>query len=571
MNKWKLKNLKVGKKIGISFFIVLLITSFVNGNALFNLRRTGKMIHHIYEGPYQLTNQAMAIGRELASARQNVTDAYTSASLDYYKEEANSDFDSIDERINIISQHKEADDKLIGSLKDNVEQLRKEAEKIYPFIEEEEEWEVVELMLTDESSEFFSIFKECEDNIMEIYDQFDKIGKEYIEGADKAVLKSNIYGNILTPMVIILGILISRKLIKEIKEPVIEIEAAAKKMSMGDFNIELNYESEDELGNLSNSIRQMSNKTKQVIYDTVRVLGLVSSGDFDAKTQVEYIGVYKEIENSLAKITNELSETMEQIDIASDEVRAASEQVASASQMLSQGATEQASSIEELSATILEISEQIKDTASNAKEANILSLSSGKEVKEGNERMQEMIRAMKDISSSSNEISRIIKTIDDIAFQTNILALNAAVEAARAGEAGKGFAVVAEEVRNLAAKSADAAKNTTILIQNSMQAVNTGNQIADNTASSLMKIIENSDENIALIDKIAKSSEEQACSINQVTLGVSQISDVVQTNSATAEESAAASEELSGQAQMLKLLIGKFKLKDKQVCSSEAE
>lgn len=230
--------------------------------------------------------------------------------------------------------------------------------------------------------------------------------------------------------------------------------------------------------------------------------------------------------------------------------------------MLSQGATEQASAIEELSATIIEIYEKVKDTAKHAGEVNILSLSAQKEVEEGNEQMEQMVKAMEEISYSSNEIGRIIKTIDDIAFQTNILALNAAVEAARAGQAGKGFAVVADEVRNLAAKSAEAAKSTSVLIQKSMESVNNGSKIADNTAISLQRIIETSSKTTELIGEIAKSSDDQAGAINQVTLGVSQISDVIQTNSATAEESAAASEELSGQAQMLKSVLASISSKE---------
>ncbi|MGL6106546.1 methyl-accepting chemotaxis protein [Romboutsia sp.] len=563
MNKWKLKNFKISKKIGVSFFIVLLITSLVSGNTIFNLKKTGKLINYLYDGPYQLTNEAMGISKDLLTARQNVYDAYASASIDYFKEEANSKFNSIDKRIQVISEHPGTDTKLLQELKSNVAKFRQEIEKIYPFIESED-WQSAEMILTDEKSEAVKAYNECENNSTKIYKQLDEQGKEFIKVADKAVLKSNIYGNILTPLSIILGIYMSIRLIKSIKKPVSEIEIAAKKMAKGDFDISVTYQSEDELGSLSNCIREMSSQTKDVIHDTVRILGEVASGNFNANTQVEYIGVYEEIEKSLAKITNDLNETMQQINASSDEVGAASEQVASGALMLSQGATEQASSLEELSATITEISEKIKDTAKNASEANSLSLSAGREVEDGDKQMKQMVKAMNEISSSSEEIGRIIKTIDDIAFQTNILALNAAVEAARAGQSGKGFAVVADEVRNLAAKSAEAAKNTEILIQNSMKLVNNGNEIANNTAESLKRIIETSGKTIALIDEIARDSEEQASAISQVTLGVSQISDVVQNNSATAEESAAASEELSGQAQMLRELMEKFKLKEAQ-------
>ena len=279
------------------------------------------------------------------------------------------------------------------------------------------------------------------------------------------------------------GVVICVYVTKKLRQPIEEIEIAANKMAIGDFDITINYESEDELGILSNSMRQMSNKTKEIINDTVRVLGDVASGNFDTEPEVEYIGVFKNIEKSVVRITNDLSETMSQINVASEEVGAASDQVASGSQMLSQGSTEQASAIQELSATIIEISDKIKGTAKHAGEANVLSLSAGREVEDGNEQMKQMVKSMEEISFASNEIGRIIKTIDDIAFQTNILALNAAVEAARAGSAGKGFAVVADEVRNLAAKSAEAAKNTAILIENSIKAVDKGTKIVDYTAA----------------------------------------------------------------------------------------
>ena len=237
-----------------------------------------------------------------------------------------------------------------------------------------------------------------------------------------------------------------------------------------------------------------------------------------------------------------------------------SDQVSSGAQALSQGATEQASSVEELAASINEISNNINQTAQQAQDASDKSMQVGEKAGESNNRMHDMLQAMADINASSGEIGKIIKTIEDIAFQTNILALNAAVEAARAGAAGKGFAVVADEVRNLASKSAEASKNTAVLIENSLQAVENGKRIADETAQSLEVVISDIQEASSLMGSIAKAATDQAESISQITLGIDQISSVVQTNSATAEESAAASEELSGQAQILNELVRKFRL-----------
>lgn len=252
---------------------------------------------------------------------------------------------------------------------------------------------------------------------------------------------------------------------------------------------------------------------------------------------------------------------MHQINIASEQVASGASQVADGAQVLSRGATEQASSVEELAATINDISRYSTNTAASTLDADKQVQIAGSRVQACDRQMKDMLSAMEEIRSKSVEISKIIKTIEDIAFQTNILALNAAVEAARAGTAGKGFAVVADEVRNLASKSAEASKNTAALIAGTVQAVEKGFGYANETAGSLVEIVDVAKSVSVTVGKISEDAKEQANAISQVTTGIEQISGVVQSNSATAEESAAASEELSGQAQMLKSLVGKFKLR----------
>ncbi len=265
---------------------------------------------------------------------------------------------------------------------------------------------------------------------------------------------------------------------------------------------------------------------------------------------------------SFRGIAEKLNDTMMQISQSASQVASGSEQVSNGAQALSQGATQQASSVEELAATINEISDKVNQNADSARQANKKAGSVSAEMNVSNEKMQQMIEAMGDITNCSNEIGKIIKTIEDIAFQTNILALNAAVEAARAGSAGKGFAVVADEVRNLASKSAEASQNTSALIENSLKAVENGTHIADETARSLLQAVNDVSEMTAIIGQISEASSLQADSIAQITMGIDQISSVVQTNSATAQESAAASEELSSQSQLMKSLVGRFKLKN---------
>ncbi len=351
---------------------------------------------------------------------------------------------------------------------------------------------------------------------------------------------------------------------KGIVKPLKRLAENANQIADGDLEVIVDTRAIDETGQVAEGLDRTVVRLREYIkyIDEVSfILGEMASGNLVFELKQDYVGEFAKIKDALLDIQRTFIQTFSEIAVSADQVATGSEQLAQGAQQLSQGSMQQASSVEELSATIMEISEGIKKSAQNANEASNISSESEIEVEHGNQQMTKMISAMEEIKSASNQISNIIKAIDDIAFQTNILALNAAVEAARAGEAGKGFAVVADEVRNLAAKSGNAAKDTTSLIETAIAAVENGTKIVDETAASLEKIVVNTKHSATVIDEISEAGNQQAEFMNQVTVGVDQISTVVQTNSATAEETAAASEELSSQANLLKELIAKFKIR----------
>ncbi|HEY5557145.1 methyl-accepting chemotaxis protein [Acetobacterium sp.] len=345
--------------------------------------------------------------------------------------------------------------------------------------------------------------------------------------------------------------------------PIKEASDVLKELADGNLDTSMTGDYKGHHAKIKEDMNQTIKFLKRIVTEVTQILEQIGKRNLDQEITGYYNGDFVNIKLAINDITTSLSEIMSDIDVASNQVDSGARQISDGGQALSQGTTEQASSIEELTASISEVAEETKRNAIHANEANELAIDVRTNAELGNKQMKEMVSAMVGINDSSKNISKIIKVIDDIAFQTNILALNAAVEAARAGQHGKGFAVVAEEVRSLAARSAEAAKETTGLIEGSIDKVEMGTKIADQTAESLKEILGRIEKVAGLVGNIAQASNDQASEIAQITQGIEQVSQVVQTNSATAEESAAASEELSGQSEMLKEMVGTFKIKHK--------
>lgn len=352
----------------------------------------------------------------------------------------------------------------------------------------------------------------------------------------------------------------SKKVLETILEPLHAVEDVAKELTEGNLHSTLEYRSEDEIGNLAHSMRKSIRILGSYVDDIGRAMKEFSEGNFDVQPEVEWKGDFVGILDSFMLFEKSMAETIKGIQTVSNEVSSAADQVALSSNDLAEGATNQAAVVEELTATVEGVSEQVEKNAKSAKEISNRVDELGDAISESNGKMREMVDSMHEINDASQEIDKIIATINEIASQTNLLALNATIEAARAGEAGKGFAVVANQVNLLADQSAHAAKESAELIETSVKAVEKGMVIAGQTATQLEDVAESSKAITGEVTNIAETLETQTVEIQQINQGIEQINDVVQSNAATSEECAAASQEMSSEAESLREMIRKFKV-----------
>ena len=412
------------------------------------------------------------------------------------------------------------------------------------------------------------ILNDCPEVLDVIIEQVSLIGDKISTNVQDDIQGTTRYIGIvmiIIIVIIIIGLILITKvvqaIIESISNPVEEIKSAALEMAKGNYDLEIEYTSEDEIGVLADCMREMILFTKDNISNITEVLNKFAEGNFDVEIEDNYIGEFIEIKESLEKIVDSINNTFYDIKIVTEQVKDGSEQVASTAQVISEGAINQAGIIQELMAAIGQINEKVKVSTEQANSTNVLTIELGNQIELNNEKMNEMVTAMNKIEESSRNIKSIINTIYSISEQTNLLALNAAIEAARAGESGKGFAVVADEIRKLAEESSVAVKNTEILIEDSINNVNDGKNVADEASEALSAVVGKAKEAVELIGTIAELTEQGAMAISEVYNGIDQIAEVVESNTAISEESAAASEELSSQSESLQNMIDKFKLR----------
>lgn len=411
------------------------------------------------------------------------------------------------------------------------------------------------------------ILNECApalDEVVTIAKEIDEITDIEKEDAIRTSMIVAIGGIILVIVFVAIAILMAFRIVKQIISSILtplgEVEAVAMELTQGNLHSTLDYRSEDEIGSLAHSLRKSIRILGSYVDDISNSMQEFSKGNFGVQPTVEWKGDFVGIKDAFMEFEGNMSDMVKGIQRAAEQVSSGSDQIAASSTDLAQGATDQAAITEELAATLSNVAERVAQNADNAKEISLRVDELGMEIVNSNGKMREMVESMDEINAASREISKIIATINEIASQTNLLALNASIEAARAGEAGKGFAVVADQVSLLAAQSSEAAKESTALIESSVRAVEKGMVIADETAQQLENVVANSKLITEEVNGVAEALNEQIAAIGQVDEGVGHINDVVQTNSATSEECAAASQELNSQAETLDDLIRKLQV-----------
>jgi len=557
-----IRNMNLKSRLLSSYAVVIAICLSASVAALFMLNKIGENLSTFYDSNYTVTVNVWVAKREMQAARADILKAILDSDMDETMdsvEKAKSSLGNMRAAFPVIRESFQGDIALV----DNVEELLQRA-----MVYRDQVFELLETGRRDEAygvmkSDYIPLLDQMGETLQMIADAARQNAQIMVGEGERAQMSAAVFLMVIMAMSIVSAALFGIYISNSIRKPVKEIEDAAQKLANGQLDgVLVTYTSKDELGRMSDSIRELISYQKTIIEDISGILGSMSEGDFRVQSDVKeyYKGHYNRILVSMRGLRDKLSSTLLWISQSVRQIADGSEQISSEAQLLAMGAVEQAGSIEKLAVAVNNISGHVRETKENADAARVQTDQAGEQVSVSNEQMQEMIAAMRVISEKSSEIYNITRTIEDIAFQTNILAINASVEAARVGKAGAGFAVVANEIRDLADKTSAASQNTAALIQEAAQAVKNGERVAHATADSLSQVVKSTKQVVAAVDKIASATEYQNESILHITAEVNQISDVVQNNSATSEELAAASEALTTQAQGLGNMVDQFKL-----------
>lgn len=562
----KIRNMKLKFRLLLSYAMVIAICLSASIAALFMLNRIGDNLSSFYRNNYTVTINVWLAKREMQAARGDILNAILESDVEEsaeYIDKAKESLRNMRATFPVIRNSFKGDIAMVDRVDKRLQEAIVYRDKVFALVETGKTDEAYEVM----KSSYIPVLNQMADLLQQIADVAAHNAQDMVKEGEYAQASAITVIMIIMTFSIVSAALLGIYISNSIRKPVKEIEDAAQQLANGQLDgVCVSYTSRDELGKMSDSMRDLISYQKTIIEDISDILGDMSEGNFKVQSNVNeyYMGHYDRILVSMWGLRDKLSDTLWRISQSARQVANGSEQVSSGAQILAIGAEEQADSIEKLAIAVNEISEQVRVTKENADKARNQTDRAGAQVSESNQQMQEMISAMNIISERSDEIYKIVKTIQDIAFETNLLALNASVEAARVGELGTGFAVIAREIRSLADKTAMASKNTTALIKESVAAVKNGEKVAHTAADSLLQVIECTKQVIFMVDRIASATENQHKSISNITAEVRQVSDVVQNNASISEELAAASEELSTQTQMLDHMIGQFQLYEKR-------
>lgn len=554
------RKLKVGTKLKYAFTTVIVTLAIAVVVSLVSIVKMNVDTYKFYKEAYANSTLQMEIRKDIQLVGKYILWSMTTddaSSTQSYSNLAQKYADQVGKNVTALEKSYN-DKKKVAELKDAIEELKKQRAA------------VVELAKRNKNDEALALFNsDYNDATEKIQDILVDIGKVASAEAKSQYTSARVTGLVSIILMILIGAgtvafstVIRTTITGIMLKPIQELESAAEKLKAGQLDVEINYESPDELGKLAGNFRQACKTLEVIVQDTSYLLGEMAEGNFNVSSNNPqiYIGNFKQQYESMSKLKHELSDTMTQINEASERVASGSGQLAGGAQALAEGATDQAGAVEELTATVESVSGIAESSAESASGAYQMVRTAVEQADQSREELQALTNAMERISSTSQEIQNIIGSIEEIASQTNLLSLNASIEAARAGEAGKGFAVVADQIGKLAGDSAQAAVNTRDLIEKSLQEIENGNQITEKTVAALNKILESMNDFANAAKGASESSTEQANMLKQIEQGIEQISSVVQSNSAAAEETSATSQELSAQSEGLKNLVGRFKL-----------
>lgn len=556
-----MKNYKIGKKLLIVFAII--ITFFVGTGLVssLGLRYSGNQFEDFYSYSYPMSNTTIEVRRSIQSAIKNLGMSMLTEDVEdteTFLNEADSEMQLASESLNYLLENYRGDTARISEAIAQMDMANKSRVQVEELAAANQNEKAAQVFF----EEYIPIMQEVQDIVTAMDENTEILADDTYQQAQQMQTAVTIVSTAISIIVLIITVFMASYLTKSLTKPISEIEAMAREMMKGNMSATVEYESQDEMGSLAQSMMTLGSNTKSIVEDLGHVLSGLAAGDFHTRSSnlEQYVGDYAPILSSMRLLRDNLNETLKQINQSADQVAMGAAQMSESAQSLAEGATEQAGAVEELTATIEDVSSISENSAKEAEEGYIIVNEAEKNAARSQEDLKELTGAMERISDTSKEIQNIIGAIEDIASQTNLLSLNASIEAARAGEAGKGFAVVADQIGKLASDSAQSAVDTRELIIKALEEIENGNHITAKTVDIIKEILENMEEFGRISKNSSESSKKQSEMLRQISAGIEQISAVVQSNSASAEETSATSEELSAQSEGLKAQVEKFQL-----------